>query len=77
MSRDLALAWHVAAFQRQQRLPSLRDLLRQVAAKSGLKQSVGEMRSALRVIAEQFGSRLQTVNLAEERARRDKGRRGK
>lgn len=66
--RDLALAWHTAAFQRQKKLPSLQRLVRQVAARTpGPPQSPAQLKSALSVLSEQYGIPLRKRNRANEK----------
>jgi hypothetical protein len=51
--RDISLAWHVAALERQKKLPALKTLL----AKGGRErvQTVAEQRDMLHMLSAQYG----------------------
>lgn len=50
IQRDLVLAWHIEALQRQKKLPALEDLLR-----TRRRQTVGEQRAMLQMLGDQLG----------------------
>lgn len=53
--RDVALAWRIAALQRQKKLPSLSSLL--ISTKKRV-QSVDEQRAMLEMLSKQYGGKV-------------------
>jgi hypothetical protein len=54
--RDLSLAWHIEAMQRQKKLPSLITLL----SEREPGQTVGQQKAMLTMLSEQYGFPLRT-----------------
>lgn len=57
VQRDLALAWHVEYFRRQQKLPALAVVLRE---RTGRRQTVTEQKSMLEMMSQNYGIPLKT-----------------
>lgn len=54
--RDTTLAWMTAAFERQKRLPNLKNLLDSIGAPK--VQTIGELRAAVQHLSEVYGLTL-------------------
>lgn len=59
-NRDVSIAWHMAALQRQKKLPALKTLLRQ--GERGEQQTASQHRAALAVLSEQYGLPLRKAS---------------
>lgn len=65
--RDVALAWRIDALRRHKKLPSLKSLL--VSGRRNQKQTPKQMRTALHLLAAQYGGEVRTLMHAKKDTR--------
>jgi len=56
--RDLSLAWHIAAFERQKRLPDLAEVIGRIRGQAQQKQPVAEMKEVVHAMASVYGLKV-------------------
>jgi hypothetical protein len=61
--RDLYVAWHIAFFQRQERLPNLDRVIDIGTARSQRAQPIDEQRLMLQILYDVYGGTLSVGNV--------------